>query len=167
MIWLLPHPSPLSRQQVCLSVFLCVAVQAYWQDLRLRGGEGVGEEPNHRSDGEKALSSTNHAILSDYQAPNWHPMVQLETGFTRDSFKKDLFSMSSYLDCLSVPLNRVTVLSADSYCNWAIAWTMCGCVLQILLNCKIHYTFWDLCLQYEHTVHGNTPIFSEKMKPIK
>jgi hypothetical protein len=47
MIWLLPHPLPLSlANSLYLSVFLCVA--GHSDKLMIReGGKGMGEEPIH------------------------------------------------------------------------------------------------------------------------
>jgi hypothetical protein len=58
-----PLSSPLSRQQVVsLSQASCVSPVELTDG---RGGEGVGDEPNHAC--EEAWPSMNHSILSDFR----------------------------------------------------------------------------------------------------
>jgi hypothetical protein len=65
MIWLLPHPLPLSRQQdVSLSQSSFVSPVELTD---VRRGEGVWQEPKSY-DGKKARSSINYSVLSGRNA---------------------------------------------------------------------------------------------------
>jgi len=65
MIWLLPHPLPLSRQQV-VSLSQSSLVSAV-ELTYVRRGEGLWQEPKSY-DGDKAGSSINHSVLSGRNA---------------------------------------------------------------------------------------------------
>jgi hypothetical protein len=74
-IWLLPHPLPLSRQQVVsLSQSSCV------KPVDLTDRRGNAAESN---DGEKALSSVNHSILSVTLSPNHPPNPEISSADIR------------------------------------------------------------------------------------
>ncbi len=60
-VWFGSSPTPCPQQVVSLSQSFCLS------PLELTDGGGWGEEPKSY-DGEKALSSINHSILSGYQS---------------------------------------------------------------------------------------------------
>ncbi len=80
MIWLLPYPLPLSREQVVsLSPSSCVSPVELTDGGR---GRGAGEEPNHmtaRKPGSSINRSTLHTQVSHPGVLKTHP-ERLERG---------------------------------------------------------------------------------------
>ncbi len=88
-------PSPPLPSLSCpsVSLFLCVTGQAYWRAREDGGGAGAKSY-----DGEKALSSINHSILSDMNGP-WEQKFysRIDLHLTPRGDSKQIVSSQSHL----------------------------------------------------------------------